>query len=169
MSTPHTSRFGDLPPRYKFMLNPYPDRRLYRCPHCDGKLGQRKLPLLIHVDPDHLIALNYTCRYCPACDLLIGHKAEIEHLLYQLFSGSAPEVVGNDYLIIGTLGRKTWREGVKQPQGLQMVLPNVSDFKTYYSELRMSRPGWYRGDQEPPIMEPPPAQEWLKRSSRHKA
>jgi hypothetical protein len=68
--------------------------------------------------------------------------------------------VGNGYVIIGTLEKKTWREGVKQPQDLKTVLPNVSDFKIYYAELRMSRSGWYRGDQEPPIVEPPPSQEW---------
>ena len=57
-------QFGELPPKYNFVLNPYPDERLYRCPYCGEKTGQRKHPLLIHIDPSHLIALNYTCRYC---------------------------------------------------------------------------------------------------------
>jgi len=48
----------------------------------------------------HLIALNYTCRYCKSCDLLIAHKHEIEHLLTNLFSQIEPETVGNEYLII---------------------------------------------------------------------
>ena len=33
---------------------------------------------MIHIDPDHLIALNKTCRYCTRCDLLIAHRDEIE-------------------------------------------------------------------------------------------
>ena len=32
--------------------------RFSKCPACQNKTGQRKLPLLIHVDPKNLIALN---------------------------------------------------------------------------------------------------------------
>jgi hypothetical protein len=99
-------QFGELPPRYSFVLNPYPDMRVSRCPHCERKTGQRKLPLLIHVEPAHLIALNYTCRYCNTCDLLIADKQAIEHLLTGMFSQHDPEVVGNEYLIIGTVEKK---------------------------------------------------------------
>jgi hypothetical protein len=99
-------QFGELPPRYSFVLNPYPDMRISRCPFCERKTGQRKLPLLIHVEPAHLIALNYTCRYCHTCDLLIADKQAIEHLLTGMFSQHDPEVVGNEYLIIGTVEKK---------------------------------------------------------------
>ena len=162
MAKSRKSRFGGLPPRYGFVLNPYPDMRMSSCPFCERKTGQRKIPLLIHVDPLHLIALNYTCRYCKDCDLLIAHKHEIEHLLTALFSQMDPEAVGNDYLIIGTVEKKTWREGIQQPKGSDEMLPHVSDFATYYKELRFSRPGWYKRDQEPPIWEPPPSREWVK-------
>jgi hypothetical protein len=37
------------------------------------------------MDPMHLVSLTYTCRYCPACDLLIAHQDEIERLLSSLF------------------------------------------------------------------------------------
>ncbi len=165
MSTAEKRRFGDLPPKYNFILNPYPDQRLSRCPFCDGNTGQRKIPLLIHVDPMHLIALNYTCRYCSHCDLLIAHKHEIEHLLHEMFTRYDREAIGNDYLIIGTVEKSAWREGVKQPKSVDEMLPHTSDFKTYYQELRSTRPGWYAADQGPPIMEPPPSQEWVKRKS----
>lgn len=163
-------QFGELPPHYGFMLNPYPDERLSRCPLCEQKTGQRKLPLLIHIDPRNLIALNYTCRYCENCDLLLAHKHEIEHLLTGLFRQYDPEVVGNDYLIIGTVEKSTWREGVEQPKVMGEMLPHASDFATYYKELRLTRPGWYRSEQEPPVMEPPLSQEWIKAKtdSRHK-
>src|SRR5215475_9550341 len=91
-------QFGELPPRYSFILNPYPDMRVSRCPHCERKTGQRKLPLLIHFEPANLIALNYTCRYCHTCDLLIAEKQAIEHLLTVMFSRYDPEVVWNKYL-----------------------------------------------------------------------
>jgi hypothetical protein len=163
MSKTKKSQFGDLPPMYQFMLNPYPDQRVSRCPSCEQKTGQRKLPLLIHIDPRHLIALNYTCRYCRHCDLLIAHKHEIEHLLTGMFRHYDPGVIGNDYLIIGTVEKKAWREGLKHPKAPAEILPHAHDFKIHYQELRMTQPGWYGPDQEPPIMEPPLSQVWVKR------
>jgi hypothetical protein len=160
---PKKPSLGELPPRYNFMLNPYPDQRISRCPLCENKTGQRKLPLLIHVDPAHLIALNYTCRYCPACDLLVGHKHAIEHLLTELFRRMEPEAIGNRYLIIGTVEKGTWREGLTQPKAIVDMLPHASDFADYYQELRVTQPGWYKANQEPPVMEPPPSREWVKR------
>lgn len=155
-------RFGALPPRYSFMLNPYPGERLSRSPFCEQKSRQRKLPLLIHVDPGQLIALNYTCRYCPGCDLLVAHKHEIEHLLTELFRKLDPGTIGNDYLIIGTVEKQVWREGLTRPKDFDEMLPHVSDFAKYYEEMRQTRSGYYHVDQEPPIMEPPPPQEWVK-------
>jgi 5-methylcytosine-specific restriction endonuclease McrA len=155
--------FGGLAPKYNFILNPYPDMRISSCPFCNRKTGQRKVPLLIHVDPLHLIALNYTCRYCQHCDLLIAHKHQIERLLYSLFSQLAQEAIGNGYLIIGTVEKDAWRKGLKQPQSLEETLPHAHDFKRFYKELRMTQPGWYPDDQEPPVMEPPESQDWVKK------
>lgn len=162
MATTEKAQFGNLPPRYGFILNPYPDQRLLHCPFCDHKTGQRKIPLLIHIDPLHLIALNYTCRHCQDCDLLIAHKHEIEHLLTAMFSQYNSGVIGNDYMIIGTVEKKVWREGLKQPKAITELLPHASDFATYYQELRMTQPGWYGANQEPPVMKPPSSQEWVK-------
>jgi hypothetical protein len=122
--------------------------------------------LLIHVDPKHLIALNYTCRYCQQCDLLIAHKDEIEHLLSTLFSQYDPKAIGNEYLIIGTVEKKCWREGLEQPKDIAEMLPHASDFKAHYQELRLRQTGWYPKDQEPPIKEPLPSQEWVKNNVR---
>ena len=158
--------FGELPPQYSIILNPYPDMRVSRCPFGEHKTGQRKIPLLIHIEPMHLIALHYTCRYCPTCDLLIVHKHEIEHLLTGLFSQADPEVIGNDYLIIGTVEKTTWREGLQRPKTIAEMLPHASDFAKYYQELRVTLPGWYKADQKPPVMEPPPSREWVKTKSR---
>lgn len=162
MTTTRKLRFGALPPRYSFMLNPYPHMSVSRCPLCGQKNKQRKTPLLIHVDPSHLIALGYTCRYCPACDLLVAHKHEIEHLLTELFRQSDPGVIGNNYLIIGTVEKGIWRKGLTLPQPLAEALPHASDFATYHKELRMTRPGYYKAGQKPPVMEPPLSQEWSK-------
>ena len=141
--------------------------RVSRCPFCDRKTGQRKLPLFIHIDPHYPIALNYTCRYCRHCDLLIAHKHEIEHLLTEMFARSDPAVIGNEYMVMGTMDKKAWREGLKQPKPVaEMLDKHTSFFKTYYQELRLTRPGYYPEGEEPPEMPPPPSTEWVKRKPR---
>lgn len=124
---PH--RLGKQPPRYRFFLNPYRDARFTTCPQCTGKMRMRKLPLVIHVDPAQLVALNKTCRYCPDCDLLIAHQDEIEGFLVALFSDLRPEDVGNPYLVIGTEDRPDWLRGVRNPVYPSEALECLHDFK----------------------------------------
>ncbi len=100
-------RLGKRPPRYRFFLNPYQDARFSKCPQCENKMGQRKLPLFIHIDPKQPLLLNKTCRYCPHCDLLIAHQDELEEVISRVFSVLNPEVVGNNYLVIGSLDCKS--------------------------------------------------------------
>ncbi|WP_395144451.1 hypothetical protein [Armatimonas sp.] len=154
--------FGELPPRYQFVLNPYPDQRISRCPLCEAKTGQKKIPLLIHIDPQHLIALNYTCRFCQSCELLVGHKHTIEHFLFELFLLHSPESIGNSYIIIGTVEKGAWRKGLTERLDIPSLLPHAGDFETYLEDLRCTRPGYYRADEKPPIMEPPLSDEWVK-------
>ena len=92
-----------------FFLNPYEDARFTSSPQYINKMHQRKLPLFIHVDPMQPVTLNKTCRYCPHCDLLIAHRNEIEDVLTGIFTTLNPEIVGNDYLVIGTVDRATWK------------------------------------------------------------
>ena len=99
MPGPNKPSLSDMPRKYNFVLNPYPDHRVSKCPFCERKTGQRKLPLFIHIAPHFPVALNYTCRYCRHCDLLIAHRHEIEHLLTSLFIETNPAIIGNDYLI----------------------------------------------------------------------
>lgn len=153
--------FGDLPPMYKFQLNPYPSERISRCYSCSNKTGQRKVPLLIHIEPGHFIALNYTNRYCRYCDMLIGHKHEIEHYLTELFLQYAPDVIGNEYFIIGTVEKPAWKKGLDGSQLPRDIIPHTHDFKDY-EELRLTRGGWFHKDVEPPLWDPPSSEEWVK-------
>lgn len=162
MSKEKNLRFGDLPPRYGFMLNPYPSQRISRCPLCEQKNRQRKLPLLIHVDPLNLIAMNYTCRFCPSCDLLVAHKHAVEALLAELFRRRDPSAIGNNYVIIGTVEKSAWREGLERPVPIDELRPHVSDFAKYYPEMRLTQPGYYHVSQEPLIWKPPPSKDWVK-------
>ncbi len=158
-------QLSKLPVRYCFVMNPYPGFRYSSCPYCQHKTGQRKIPLLIHVEPLHLVALNYTCRYCQTCDLLIANKHEIESYLAGMFIEAIPEIVGNKYLVVGTVEKTAWRKGMHQSMLVGEMLPYASYFKETYRELRAQRPGWYKVGQEPPILEPPLPKDWIKGNS----
>ncbi len=112
-------QFGKLPPRYNFFLNPYENERFTHCPQCATKTGQRKLPLVIHVDPMYPLSINYTCRNCPTCDLLIAHQDEIEHLLSAMFEKHAPDAIGNEYLMLGTFDHDYCSRAQKHPMPLK--------------------------------------------------
>jgi hypothetical protein len=171
------TRIGKLPPQYTFILNPYAEYRFTRCPDCDQPMKQRKLPLFIHVDPINPVALNYTCRYCPACDLLIAHQDELESLLAAMFFERDPSVIGNDYLVLGTIERPAWREGVKQPKSIAEMLEHLHDFKEVQT-VQVQPGGWYPADMDPadlPVQPPglldtpwrkPPSADRPDRSSR---
>jgi uncharacterized C2H2 Zn-finger protein len=122
-------RLGKQPPRYRFFLNPYPDVRFTSCPQCGAKTRQRKLPLVIHVNPMQPVALNKTCKYCPRCDLLIAHKDEIEPLLDALFESRGARFDPNEYLVVGTMDRPVWKRGLTTPLTLQEMLENLHDFR----------------------------------------
>jgi len=124
-------RFGRLPPQYTFILNPYTDARFTRCPACDQKTKQRKFPLFIHVEPLNPIVLGKTCRYCPHCDLLIAHQDELEAQLEALFAERDPSVIGNDYLVLGTVERKAWRESMKQTKSIPEMLEHLALLISY--------------------------------------
>ena len=124
------AQLGKLPRLYRFFLNPYEDVRFSSCPQCANKTRQRKLPLFIHVSPAQPVILNKTCRYCPNCDLLIAHQDEIEDILVRLFTTLNPEIVGNDYLVMGTVERATWKRTMEdQSLPVQFTFEGLHDFK----------------------------------------
>ncbi len=99
-------RRKNLKQRYYFLLNPYTDAAFTKCPKCETKTRVRKYYLLIHIKPYRLVSLNINCKYCPYCDLIIAKKHEIDLLLYEICKKNFPEILGNEYLIFGTLDRK---------------------------------------------------------------
>ena len=123
------TQLGKQPPRYRFFLNPYQDVRFTKCPQCGSKTLQRKLPLEIHVDPMQPVSVNKTCRFCPRCDLLIAHQNEVEQFLAAFFNVQKPEMVGNEYLVIGTLDRPDWKRGTQHPLPVREMLEALHDFK----------------------------------------
>jgi len=156
-------QLGNLPPLYNFFLNPYSDARFTRCPQCESKTGQKKVPLAIHVDPHYPIIMNYTCRYCAKCDLLIAHQDEIENYLYQMFTKRAPDAVGHDYLVMGTTERAYWKNGVNHPHGPTDLLDNLHGFKQY---LKFEMVGGWLPDETAP--KPPPVTKFASKTDNVK-
>jgi hypothetical protein len=122
-------RLGERPPRYRFFLNPYQDARFSTCPQCSHKTGQRKLPLFIHIEPKQPLQLHKACRYCLHCDLLIAHKDELDAVITRLFTVLNPDLVGNKYLVIGTLDRADWKRRDREKLPIRDSIEALHDFK----------------------------------------
>jgi hypothetical protein len=140
-------RIGKLPPRYRFFLNPYTEYRFSSCPRCHAKMHQRKLPLVIHIDPLHLIALNKTCRYCPGCEVLIVHQNELESILAAMFAERWPHDLGNAYLVLGTMERADWKEGMRVEPSPADAFARMHDFREHLNFV-VQPANWYPA--EPP-------------------
>jgi hypothetical protein len=140
-----TKHFGHQPPLHEFFLNPYTDARFTRCPKCDQPTKLRKKPLLIFIKPAQPVILGKTCRYCPKCDLLIAHKDELDRLLEGLSQQYYPGLVGNDYLVVGTLDRNSWKKGVHDRPDLEELLKPLHDFKRHL-EFEVTGYGWCKDD-----------------------
>lgn len=130
-------RFGALPPRYAFVLNPYSDTKFTKCPRCETKTNLRKLSLVIHVEGFGLLVLGKTCRVCLRCETLIAHKSEIDALLSTVVASVEP-----NYVVLGTANRQTFRRGLAGGTSLADVRAHTSDFKSYWS-VRVTPGGWY--------------------------
>ena len=144
-------QFGKLSQRYRFILNPHTDLRCSTCPECGGKTRVRKVPLVVAVHPDQMATINKHCRYCPACDILIAHQDELEHMLVMTFDKRAPEILGNQYLVLGTLEPAAWRNREKQGVLVANLPESVHDFKGYLN-LEYSPSHWGPADEENPAI-----------------
>lgn len=145
-------RLGKQPPRYTFLMNPYPHERLTRCIQCKKPTFLRKFPLFIHVkkwgdqgDSWGTLILGKTGPYCAKCEIIVCHQHELEA---ELANSPARFVPTPDdkwpYMVIGTVDRKVWKKSVatgQPPPG--DPLDHLADFKKHL-ELHVEGGGWRR-------------------------
>ena len=139
---PKKTQIGNLPPRYSFMINPYLDFRASKCPICNQPTLLRKFVLLIHIEDSMPLALGKTCRFCPRDELIIAHQNELEEQMEEKFSLIKPEVIGNEYLVLGTVERNVWRDGLK---GKGIKINNLLNHLTVFKKqliLEIEPGGW---------------------------
>jgi hypothetical protein len=92
----------------------------------------RKLPLVVHVgDPDtpRLALFNTTCRLCVLCETLIVGRGELERVIMR--AGVGATVHARDYVVLGTIDRRAWRQGLAGGVQLLNVREHMADFKKY--------------------------------------
>jgi len=121
-------RFGKLPPRYRFALNPFREVRWARCPRCEKLMHARKFPLLIAWLDGTLLVLGYTCRYCTPCELIIAHQHEVEEEI-AIFRRAHPGRAEGEYGVIATVEQKTWKASLSNRLGVQEIFEHASDIK----------------------------------------
>jgi len=129
--------------RHYFFLNPYEDAAFTKCPKCESKTKIRKFPLVIHIDPQQLFLLNKKCRYCTECDLVIAKKSEVESLMAAAFEQWSPQIVGNNYLVMGVADRKDWQDSREGKRLQSQTIERMIVFKDVWN-FELVRAVWYR-------------------------
>lgn len=128
--------------RYYLFLNEYTDSAFTRCPKCETKTKIRKIPLVVHVEPHHILLLNKNCRFCPYCELIIVKKDSLEALLYEACKDRYPEIIGNEYFVYGTIDRKYWRLGTQNKFDAKDIIEHAYPFKNHW-RFEIIPGGWY--------------------------
>ncbi|HEX6711467.1 MAG TPA: hypothetical protein VF068_14140 [Rubrobacter sp.] len=88
------------------------------------------------------MALGKTCRFCTLCELIVVHQDELERELTTTLESRAPAVIGNEYMILGTMDRKVWRRCLEDaPTVTGDIFDHIADFKKEL-ELEYDPGGW---------------------------
>ncbi len=136
------TQIGKLKPRFSFILNSHSDVRVSRCPMCEKLTHPRKFAFLVHVEEWGPMVQGKTAKFCSACELIVVHQDELEAELVHSFEKLDPELIGNPYLVLGTVETKTWKRGLKgDPGTLEEILQQTADFDRVLT-LQVDPGGW---------------------------
>ncbi len=65
------------------------------------------------------------------------HQDKLEEQLVTYFKISKPEIIGNDYEVIGTLDRTEWKHGIPDLLSTQEMIEHLYDFKEVVTYQRI--------------------------------
>lgn len=99
------------------------------------------MPLLLVVDGYGPFVLGKTGPYCANCRLLIVHRDELEGELATIFEQLAPEVIGGEYVVLGTVDLRAWRKGMSTATNIEEVLHHTAPFTTKLT-IEYTPAGW---------------------------
>ena len=146
MPKPH---IGKLKPMHSLLLNPHPELRLTRCPHCEKLTYPRKFAFFIHVDGFGPYTQGKMCKYCARCKMILVQQDELEDELSTAMQMHCPSALGNKYFIIGVVELKTFKTGIAGAPGtLAETLEHVSDLREQFG-LSYIPGGWYHESHKP--------------------
>lgn len=115
--------------RYRIFINPYHACAFTKCPRCVNKTNVRKFPLVVHVKPKQMILLNMECKYCTHCDLIIVRQITLDKHVNSILQQFIPSLVGNEYVVFGTVDRKVWRNSRKESLDSSDMINHVYVFE----------------------------------------
>jgi len=77
----------------------------------------------------------------------MAHQDELEAELAHSFGRIAPEIIGNEYVVLGTIDKKVWRAGLEgRDRDFAEILEHVADFEKEY-DLVYELGRWYPADE----------------------
>lgn len=94
-------QIGIRPRLYRFRIESGAPRS--RCPRCGQLARKRRVAFVVHVDGGHTLAVQAPCHYCRRCDLLCVGQGDLDARLAGRCLPSHPEIVGRNYLVLGTM------------------------------------------------------------------
>lgn len=118
-----------------------------KCPVCEKATKARKFALVIRIDPKQLFILNMQCKFCQDCDLIIAKKDKVESMMAAHFRRLRPEIIGNKYLIMGTLDRQDWRQKNQEELSPSEIMERMFVFKDVW-HFDVIPAGWYSADEK---------------------
>jgi hypothetical protein len=119
--------------RHRFFLNPYKGNAFRKCPVCETSTKIHQFVLVINLKPKQLFLMKVPCRYCSECDLIIAKQEELESIMAARLREENPEVVGNKYLVMGTLDKNDWLEGSSGALSPQEITDRLYAFRDVWN------------------------------------
>ena len=87
-----------------------------------------------------LLILRKTCRLCLNCETVIVHQAEMGSAIKA--SAGRAAAATPDYLVLGTVGPRVWRQGLSGDVSMNELVRNMADFKAHL-QIEYTPGGWY--------------------------